>query len=90
MFEIDVLQYKQCSPVKVLETLLLLKLRMERVYRYLQHLKQRHQPPNTIDTTREHERSAGIAEQEVVKIEVLCRTVSFTRPAQIQSDLPYR
>ena len=54
------------SPVEILQSLLLLQLRVEREDGHLERLEQGDQSPDTVDRSDKHERSAGVSKQEVV------------------------
>lgn len=59
------------SPIQILQPLPLFHLRMQRPHRQPQKLKQRQHPPYPVHARQEDERPAGVAEEEIVEVDVL-------------------
>lgn len=66
--------FGRLEAVQILQTLLLLQLRVEREHGDLENLEERDQAADAVDTSHEDKRSARVAKQEVVQVEILFKS----------------
>lgn len=58
---------------------------MQRVDGHLEHLKERDQPPDPVDTANKDERSPRVSKEEIVQVEVLDVSKMGSARAHLQS-----